>query len=453
MKNKIFSQYWEMVVDLIHDGVMIVDMSGNIVVSNQALTEMTGFSAEELLNKPCSILQCSSCKIVREGEGRHWCKLFSINDIKNQKTKLIRKDKRELHVLKSASVIREAGKIIGAVETLTDITELMEKEHQIEEFRKELQSEYTYEGMIGVSPSIRQTFDMISNVAVSDAPALILGESGTGKELAAHAVHDHSSRKNKPYIQVNCAALNESVLESELFGHVKGAFTGAYQDRKGRFEAANGGDIFLDEIGDLPESIQVKLLRVLEKKVIERVGDNRSIPVDVRIITATNRDLKKLVEEGRFRSDFYYRINVLPINLPPLRERKEDIPLLAEAFFKRVRMKSNKNIYGITPQAMETLLQYQWPGNVRELKSAFEYAVVICSDSHIDVKHLPPDISKSKLAPPSSTSGTKISLNDTKKQALLQALEQSNGNKSQAARILGVSRVTVWNQMHRFGLI
>lgn len=451
MQKEIFSQYWKMVVDLIHDGVMIVDVNGNIVASNQALTDMTGFTREELINKPCSILQCSSCKRIREGQGKHWCKLFSISDIANQKTMLIRKDKKEVHVMKSASVIRENGQIIGAVETLTDISELMEKEHQLEEFRRELQSEYNYEGMIGVSPVMRQTFDMLSNVAESDAPALILGESGTGKELAAHAVHDHSSRKNKPYIQVNCAALNESVLESELFGHVKGAFTGAYQDRKGRFEAANGGDIFLDEIGDLPESIQVKLLRVLEEKVIERVGDNRSIPVDVRIITATNRDLKELVEQRRFRSDFYYRINVLPIKLPPLRERKEDIPLLAEAFFKRVQMKSSKKIYGITPQAMEALIRYPWPGNIRELKSAFEYAVVICSDKYIGIEHFPPDITHISHTSP-VVPETAVNLNDTKKQALIQALEQAKGNKSQAARILGVSRVTVWNQMHRFGL-
>jgi PAS domain S-box-containing protein len=453
MQNKIFSQYWREIVDLIHDGVMIVDVDGHIVTSNQALTDMTGFSREELENQPCSILNCCSCEISGKG-GKHWCQLFSEGDVKNKRTIIVRKDNEELHVMKSASVIREGGRIIGAVETWTDITDLLEKEHLIEEFRRELQAEDFYDGMggmIGVSPSIRQVFDMISSVAASDAPALILGESGTGKELAARAIHEHSNRKDRPYIQVNCAALNESVLESELFGHVKGSFTGAYQDRKGRFEAANGGTIFLDEIGDLPESIQVKLLRVLEEKVIERVGDNRSISVDVRIITATNRDLKRLVEEGRFRSDFYYRINVLPLSIPPLRQRREDIPVLAEAFFKRVQMKSNKSIYGLTPQAMEALVRYSWPGNIRELKSAFEYAVVICSDSHIGIEHLPPDITQASTQ--RSSQNESISLNARKKEALIRALEQAQGNKSQAARILGVSRVTVWNQMHRFGLI
>ena len=452
MQSKVFSQYWDMVVDLIHDGVMIVDMNGNIVSCNHALTEMTGFSREEVMNQPCSILQCSSCKMVRTPEGKHWCRLYTIGDIKNQKTKLIRKDKKELHVMKSASVIKEDGKIIGAVETLTDITELMEKEHQIEEFKRELQSEYTFEGMVGVSSKMQRTFDMIANVAVSDAPALIIGESGTGKELVARAIHENSERKNKPYIQVNCAALNESILESELFGHVKGAYTGAYQDRKGRFEVANGGDIFLDEIGDLPQSIQVKLLRVLEEKVIERVGDNHSIPVDVRIITATNRNLKRLVEEGTFRSDFYYRINVLPIDLPPLRERKEDIPVLAQMFYRRMQMKSDKTIFGISPKAMQALVNYPWPGNVRELKSAFEYAFVTCNENSIGIEHLPPDISASRNETVENPQKTAVSLNDHKKQALLQALDQANGNKSKAAKILGVSRVTVWNQMHRFGI-
>ena len=452
MQDQTLNRYWKTVVDIIHDGVMIVDVSGTIVSANNALTQITEYSPTELIGKPCSILKCSSCEKVFERTGHHWCLLFRSGSIRMRKCTLVRKDGSLVHVMKNASVLHDDNnEIIGAVETLTDITELMEKDSQIEAFRRELQSEDSFYGMVGVSASIRRTFDLITNVAASDAPALILGESGTGKELAARAIHLNSARKDRPYVQVNCAALNESVLESELFGHIKGAFTGAYQNRQGRFEAADGGDIFLDEIGDLPLSTQVKLLRVLEEKVIERVGDNRSIPVDVRIITATNHNLRQRVEAGSFRGDFYYRINVLPIELPPLREHTEDIPFLAEMFFRRIQLKSNKSIDGISPEAMQALIRYPWPGNVRELKSAFEYAFVTCMGNRIDVQHLPPQV----LMVRDQDSGqpdAAISLDEQKKQELLQALAQANGNQSLAARILGISRVTVWNRMHRYNI-
>ena len=452
MQDATLSRYWQTAVEIIHDGVMIVDVQGTIVSANQALTQITGYSQAELVGQSCSMLNCSSCEKIYDPTGQHWCMLFRSGSVTMRQCTLSRKDGSLVYVMKNASVLQDANKKnIGAVETLTDITELMEKDSQIEAFRRELQSENTFQGMIGVSPCMRRTFDLIANVAVSDAPALILGESGTGKELAARAIHQHSARKDRPYVQVNCSALNESVLESELFGHVKGAFTGAYQNREGRFEAANGGDIFLDEIGDLPQSIQVKLLRVLEEKVVERVGDNRSIPVDVRVITATNRNLRQLVDGGSFREDFYYRINVLPVELPPLRERIEDIPLIAEMFFKHLQLKSNKSILGISPEAMQALISYSWPGNVRELKSAFEYAFVTCMDKRIEPQHLPPVIvmaGERTIAAPS----TELSLDERKKQELVQALQQAKGNQSLAGRILGISRVTVWNRMHRYGI-
>jgi transcriptional regulator with GAF, ATPase, and Fis domain len=210
--------------------------------------------------------------------------------------------------------------------------------------------------------------------------SIIFGESGTGKELIAKAIHDSGPRKQNPYVKVNCAALTESLLASELFGHVKGACTGAYRSREGRFEAAQGGNIFLDEIGDLPLSTQVKMLRVLEEKVVERVGDNRPIHIDARIISATNRNLKLLVDQGRFREDLFYRINVIPIMVPPLRKRVGDIPMLADSFFRRIQLKNDKKIMGISNEAMELLMSHAWPGNVRELKSAFEYAFVTCRE-------------------------------------------------------------------------
>jgi two-component system, NtrC family, response regulator HydG len=452
MQDATLSRYWQTAVEIIHDGVMIVDVSGTIVSANQAMTQITGYRQEELLGRPCSMLKCSSCRQVFDQSGQHWCQLFRSGSVTMRKCTLVRKDGSIVHVMKNASVLHgDADEIIGAVETLADITELVEKDHQIEAFRRELQSEYTFQGMVGVSTAMHRTFDLIANVAASDAPALIIGESGTGKELAARAIHQNSARRERPYIQVNCAALNESVLESELFGHVKGAFTGAYQSREGRFEAANGGDIFLDEIGDLPQSTQIKLLRVLEQKVIERVGDNRSIPVDVRVITATNRNLKQLVEAGTFRGDFYYRINVLPITLPPLRERTEDIPLIAEMFFRRIQLKSNKPIRGISPEAMQALIRYPWPGNVRELKSAFEYAFVTCMENRIEIQHLPPDVIAAVPQHLPLAAG-ELPLDERKKLELVQALREAKGNKTLAARILGISRVTVWNRMHRFGL-
>jgi transcriptional regulator with PAS, ATPase and Fis domain len=298
---------------------------------------------------------------------------------------------------------------------------------------------------------MQQLFDLISNASHSDAPVIIFGESGTGKELIAKAIHDTGPRKQNPYIKVNCAALTESLLESELFGHVKGAFTGAYRSREGRFEAAQGGNIFLDEIGDLPLSTQVKMLRVLEEKVVERVGDNRPIHIDVRIISATNRNLKLLVDQGGFREDLFYRINVIPIMVPPLRERVGDIPMLADSFFRRIQLKNDKKIMGISSEAMELLMSYAWPGNVRELKSAFEYAFVTCRELVIQPYHFPPTVNS---AQPSVKNTKKPLLNraDMKKKQLIEALESAGGNQSRAADILGISRVTVWNRMKKFGI-
>ncbi|OEU64387.1 MAG: sigma-54-dependent Fis family transcriptional regulator, partial [Desulfobacterales bacterium PC51MH44] len=329
----------------------------------------------------------------------------------------------------------------------TDITEIIEKDIQLEAYRRELRSEDSFHGILGASDPMQQVFDMIANASQSDAPVIIFGESGTGKELISKAIHDVGKRKRKPFVKVNCAALTESLLESELFGHVKGAFTGAYQNREGKFEAARGGDIFLDEIGDLPLATQVKLLRVIEEKIIERVGDNKPIHIDVKIISATNKDLLQLVKQGAFREDLFYRINVIPITVTPLRERVEDIPILAESFFQRIQLKSGKTINGISNNAMEVLTNYHWPGNVRELKSAFEYAFVTCQETLIQPYHLPPAIFQAKKP---KSKKTTINREEMKKKKLIVALEQSGGNQSEAARILGVSRITIWNQIKRY---
>jgi PAS domain S-box-containing protein len=452
MIDQEMNAYWKTVVDTIHDGIMIVDTGGTIVSVNTAFESITGYSRDEIIGRSCTILHCNTCEATREKADCHWCQLFRIGNVRKQSCVMMRKDGRYLHILKNAALLHDAqGKVIGGVETMTDVTELIEKDTQIEAFRRQLRAEDGFHGILGSSAPMQRVYDLITNAAQSDAPVIIFGESGTGKELIARAIHESKSTQQRPYVKVNCAALNESLLESELFGHVKGAFTGAHKDRTGRFEAANGGDIFLDEIGDLPFSTQVKLLRVLEEKVIERVGDQRPISIDVRIISATNRDLKRLVEQGNFREDLFYRINVIPIHVPPLRERISDIPLLAEHFFRRIQLKSDKKINGIAKDAMHPLMAHAWPGNVRELKSTFEYAFVTCQGLMIQPRDLPPDIiGKSKALP--TAIGAEGTRDDTKKRRLIEALEQAGGNQSQAAEILGVTRVTVWNQMRKYGI-
>jgi len=446
------NNYWKTVIATIQDGVMVVDIMGTIVSANRGLEKITGYTKAELIGKPCSMLDCNICKIIRGNKGEHWCNLFRDGTVNMRRCALMKKDGSYIHVLKNAALLHDAaGKVMGAVETMTDITEIIEKDIQIEAFRRELKAEDSFHGILGISTPMQHIFDMVTNAAQSDAPVIIFGESGTGKELISKAIHDVGKRKRKPFVKVNCAALTESLLESELFGHVKGAFTGAYQNREGRFEAAQGGDIFLDEIGDLPLSTQVKLLRVLEEKVVERVGDNRPIHIDVRIISATNKNLLKLVDQGAFREDLFYRINVIPIIVTPLRERVEDIPILAESFFQRIQLKSGKTINGISNDTMGTLLNYSWPGNVRELKSAFEYAFVTCQEKLIQPYHLPPAIFKGKRSFP-AVKKTTDSQDEIKKKQLIEALERTGGNQSKAARILGVSRVTVWNRIKRFNI-
>lgn len=450
MLDKELDNYWETVVNTIRDGIMIVNPRGAIVSVNRAFEAITGYTRAEVIGKSCTILVCDICKKALSSDGSHWCVLFETGGIKKTKCTLQRKDGSLVHAVKNASILNDtSGNIIGAVETVTDITEIIEKETQLEAFRQVLRSKDGFHGLIGVSASMRQVFDLIENAAQSDAPVIVYGDSGTGKELVSKAIHEIGDRSQRPFVKVNCASLTESLLESELFGHVRGAYTGAYKDRVGRFESAHEGDIFLDEIGDLPMSTQVKLLRVLEEKTIERVGDSTPIPVDVRIISATNKNLTELVEQGRFRKDFYFRINVIPIHLPLLRERVEDIPFLAEAFFRKMKLKSGKEIQGISKDAMETLMRYSWPGNVRELKSAFEYAFVTCQDAMIQPAHFPSTILQAGKRQ-RSVKPMNINMQEIEKRELIEALKKSRGNKSKAAEFLGVSRVTVWNRMKRF---
>lgn len=451
MLDKELDIYWETVVNTIRDGILIVNPRGAIVSVNRALEEITGYTRADLIGKPCTILDCDICKNALIDDGKQWCVLFETGQIQKTKCVIKRKDGSFFHCVKNASILRDAdGNSIGAVETVTDLTEIIEKDIQIEAFRQELRSKDGFHGIIGVSADMRQVFDLIENAAQSDAPVIIFGDSGTGKELVSRAIHESGARSDKPFIKVNCASLTESLLESELFGHVRGAYTGAYKDRVGRFESAHEGDIFLDEIGDLPLSTQVKLLRVLEEKIIERVGDNTPIPVNVRIISATNKNLAQLVDQGLFRKDLFFRINVIPIHLPMLRRRSEDIPLIAEAFFRKMKLKSGKDIKGISKDAMEVLMAYAWPGNVRELKSVFEYAFVVCQNSLIQPFHFPSNLLRTAEGRPKVVKRPRFNMQEIEKRELIEALRKAGGNKTKAADFLGVSRVTVWNRMKRF---
>jgi PAS domain S-box-containing protein len=322
-----FPEYWKTIVDTMMDGVVVVDGGGAIVSVNKALERMTGYEASELVGRECLILDCDTCfSHNRTGVREKRCPLFRKGSVVRHRCRLSRKDGLPLYVLKNGALLRNAdGAVVGAVETLTDITDLVAKEQTIKELKNLLSPGDGFAGIIGRSSRILDVFALIRNAAASDAPIIIYGESGTGKELVANAVHTLGRRRQGPFIKVSCAALNESLLESELFGHVKGAFTGADKDRKGRFESANKGDIFLDEIGDIPLSTQVKLLRVLQEKEVERVGDQKPIPIDARIVAATHRDIEAMCREGAFREDLYYRLNVIPIRVPPLRERRDDM--------------------------------------------------------------------------------------------------------------------------------
>ncbi|TFG46503.1 MAG: AAA family ATPase, partial [Candidatus Brocadiia bacterium] len=316
----------------------------------------------------------------------------------------------------------------------------------------ELEDKFRPENIMGNSNVMRDVYRQIHQVAASDTTVLIRGESGTGKELVAHAIHYSSPRAKGPFIKINCAALNENLLESELFGHEKGAFTGAIQNRVGRIEEANGGTLFLDEIGDFSSVIQVKLLRVLQEKQFERVGSNKTLKTNARIITATNRDLEKAVESKTFRQDLYYRINVFPIFLPPLRERKDDILLLADYFVEQYSKKMKKDVRRISTPAINMMVAYHWPGNVRELENCIERAVLLSSDSVIHGHHLPPTLQTSDASDTVGTGSFQERVNLFERDIIVDALKRTNGNLAGAARDLGTTPRVVRYKVKELGI-
>lgn len=448
---KSYWKYLPEIVDTMHGGLVLIRPDGRIVMVNRSMEQMIGYKKEEIVGQACTIFRCDRCEFHRSASQDYWCTLFEKPEQKLERCRcdLIRKDSTFLPVLKNASVLRDhQGHVLGAVETLIDLTEMHKRDQKIEELSKQLTLQDGFCGMIGRSSLMERVYSLVEKAAHSEAPVIITGESGTGKELVAHAVHQLSDRRDDPFIQLNCAALNESLLESELFGHVKGAFTGAYRHRIGRFEAADKGSIFLDEIGDMPLATQVKLLRVLESMQLERVGDHTPIPVNVRIIVATNQNLPEMIQRHEFRKDLYFRINVIPIHLPPLRERMGDIPLLTESILRELDQRTGKPITGLSKEAMDLFLDYSWPGNVRELKSVLEFAFVVAESGLIELDYLPDHI----LADFEKDTGNKMETGTLsgEKATLISALKKAGGNRSEAARILGVTRTTVWNRIKKY---
>jgi two-component system response regulator HydG len=444
-------QFLPEVFETMRDGLMVLDNDGNIQLFNRAAEEITGYKKEEVIGKKCTLFDCNACVAINGSESREDSRLVKFGAVYNKECTIRSGDGRSVRLLKNSVVVRDSsGKIIGSVESMTDITSFYKKEMELQDIKQELREEYWFMGLLGKSVPMQRLYEHIRNASQSEAPALICGESGAGKNLVAHALHNLSRRKEGPFIQMNCASLNEQLLESELFGHKKGSFTGAVSDRVGRFEASDNGTIFLDEIGDMPMTMQVKLLRVLEEKVVERVGDHQPIPVDIRLVSATNKDLNSLMHTGKFREDLLYRINSVIIKVPPLRERREDIPLIAFHYLKKISAANNKEIRSISPAAMEIMINFPWPGNVRRLINALEHSAVTCKSDTIEVSDLPdylvheniPEITRNQYP------GEGLSEQDR----IRFVLAHCNGNKTLAAKQLGISRVTLWKKLKAMGI-
>lgn len=434
------------VFETMRDGLMIVDKEGNILFFNQAAEDITGYRRNEVMGKQCTILDSDTCVILSAEGKKKDCGIFKTGGIQNKRCRIRASDGRAVYLLKNATVLKdENGEMIGAVESMTDITSLYMKEMELEELKQELRQEYWFMGLLGKSAPMQKLFEQIRNAAGSEAPVLICGESGTGKNLVAHAIHALSRRKEGPFVAMNCGSLNDYLLESELFGHKKGSFTGAVNDRTGRFEAAHEGSIFLDEIGDMPKIMQVKLLRVIEEKLVERVGDQKPIPVNIRLISATNKDLNSLVNSDLFREDLLYRINSILIKVPPLRDRTDDIPVISFHYLKKIAHINNKDIRRISPEALDIIVNYQWPGNVRQLINALEHSAITCKGDTIEAADLPDYVfMENKKA-----EGNEQTVDRHKIQS---ALALHKGNRTLTAKHLGISRVTLWKKLKELGI-
>ncbi|MGD9384863.1 MAG: sigma 54-interacting transcriptional regulator [Desulfobacterales bacterium] len=462
MKNKtdniIDPSFASLLLESMADGVFTLNNKGTISSWNPSMERITGYSAKEAVGKSCILLNFSRCFSETWPTDINKCGIYENARIDAVECFLRHKNGNNIPVIRSARLVTDGSNCVkGVVETVTDITELKKARHKAEDANRRLGEIHKFDNIIGKSRAMQHLFLAIKAAIPSEATILLQGESGTGKELVAGAIHYNSDRYKMPFVTVSCSALSESLLESELFGHVKGAFTGAVRDRVGRFEEADGGTIFLDEIGEISPFIQVKLLRVLQEREIERVGDSKKCKIDIRIIAATNKDLYDLVKRGHFREDLYYRLKVFPIYIPPLRKRKEDIPLLTSHFITDQNKKTGKKINGVSQSAMRILMDYTWPGNVRELENAIEHAFVLCNDEHIDIFDLPVEIRQIEYHPPepSPVDRPSPSLSPRKKlsrEKLLELLNECDWNKAEVARRVGLSRTAIWKYMKKWDI-
>jgi len=436
------SSHTESILESISDGVFTVDLDWIITSFNRAAEEITAVSREEAVGRLC-------CDVFRSSMCGDDCGLKQTlrtgKPIIGKSGYIIDGSGERIPISISTAVLRDSsGKVIGGAETFRDLSE-------IEELRRELEGKGSVGDLTSRSPVMQRIFEVLPAVAVSPSTVLILGETGTGKEKIARTIHDLSSRREGPFIAVNCGALPDTLLESELFGYKSGAFTGAAKDKPGRFSLARQGTIFLDEIGDVSPALQVRLLRVLQEHVFEPLGSVKSEETDARVIVATNRDLSGMVRNGDFREDLYYRVNVVRVELPPLRNRKEDIPLLSEQFILRFNRIQNRSVEGISPEAVSLLMAHDWPGNVRELENIIERAFVTCGNGIIDIKDLPREVT-SQRAVQDAGSDIRSAHDLLDAQVILNALERNNYNRTAAAGELGIHKTTLFRKMKKLGI-
>jgi PAS domain S-box-containing protein len=435
----------ESILESISDGVFTVDADWHITSFNRAAEAITGIHRREAIGKTCSdVFRASMCEAdcalrqtVKSGKA-----------IINKSAFIVDIEGRRIPISVSTAILRdEQGRIIGGAETFRDLS-------LVEELRKELEGRFQVGDLVSRSATMRRVFEVLPQISASDATVLILGDTGTGKELLARAIHNLSPRKDKPFVPVNCGALPDTLLESELFGYVKGAFTGASKDKPGRFALAEGGTVFLDEIGDISPALQVRLLRVLQEKTYEPLGGTRVLHANVRVIAATHRDLSAQIRKGAFREDLYYRLNVVKLDLPPLRKRKEDVPLLVEHFVERFNRRQGKSVAGVAPDVMALLMAHNYPGNVRELENIVERAFVLCATGKIEQVHLPAELTGHsaaiRLVPAGETIAAQTQASET--QAIRNALERHGFNRLAAARELGLHKSTLFRKLKALGI-
>ncbi len=435
------------ILDSIAEGVFTVDKDFHITSFNRAAQEITGIPREEALGTPCwEVFRADMCEndcAVREAQR-------SGGPVVNRRVFILRSDGSRLPISVSSSVLRDGdGRVVGGVESFRDLT-------LVEELKKKVEQGYSFQDIISRNKKMRRIFSLLPEIAKSASTVLIEGPSGTGKELLARAIHNISPRKDAKMVAVNCGAIPATLLESELFGHVKGAFTGADSDRPGRLDAARGGTLFLDEIAEIPPPVQVKLLRVLQEKTYEPLGSNDSSKADVRVVVATNRDLKREIADGRFREDLYYRVNVIRLKLPPLAERKDDIPLLAGHFIDRQNRLQARDVSGLSHASLDAFMAYDWPGNIRELENAIEHAFILCKWAFIEPEHLP-DAVADAVSGKASRSSTRPAggntLAECEAAAIYDALVRNNWNRTAAAAELGIGKTTLWRKMKKYEIM